>query len=78
MGQREFVRYEHHGRIVSVYIEQKGEHENHCLCHTCRRFLPTLRDQSCPIANAVYALDVLVGIVTPVWECPNYDPCEQE
>jgi hypothetical protein len=30
------------------------------------------RSKNCPIANALYAFDVLTGLTTPVYECPAF------
>lgn len=64
-------RYEHHGRVVAVESDLKGKHRAHCLCYMCDRFRPGAADQ-CPIAAQVYANCVAHGIVTPVWECPEF------
>jgi len=66
------VTYVHHGDIVSVREDLKGRHREHCLCWRCSNFTPDDRGNSCPIANTLYALDVLAGITTPVWECPKF------
>ena len=68
------VQYEHHGVLVSVREHLKGRHREHCLCWRCGRFRPTDRSGNCPIANTLYALCVLAGITTPVWECPQFKP----
>jgi len=66
-------KYEHHGRMVWVDSELKGKHRDHCLCHKCCRFIPDDREENCPIANVVYRVNVLTGITTPVWECPEFE-----
>lgn len=67
------IRYEHHGQEVAVREDLQGKHREHCLCwQGCSKFKPGLPEQNCPIANAVYAIDILTGIVTPVWECPLF------
>jgi hypothetical protein len=64
------TRYEHHDRDVAVIATLQGKHRDHCLCfQDCAMFNPDDRDANCPIANALYAIDVLAGLVTPVWEC---------
>jgi len=67
-----FELYEHHGTMVYVRSDDKGKHWEHCLCASCVLFKPDDREQSCSIANALYALCVKHNIVTPVWECPNF------
>ena len=67
-------QYEHHGQVVSVDSELKGKHREHCLCFKCARFVADERERSCPMANALYALDVAFGTVTPVYECPEFIP----
>ncbi len=66
------IRYVHHGIDVAVMKGLKGKHRGHCLCYKCSKFHPENREANCPIANALYCLDVLTGITTPVWECPEF------
>ena len=73
---RNIKQYEHHGKLVRVYEDQKGEHRDHCLCYTCEHFDATDREKNCRLANLIYALCQVVGMVLPVWECPVYDPIE--
>lgn len=66
------ITYEHHGTVVSVNPELKGKHRDHCLCFQgCARFKPGT-SENCEIAQAVYKNCVDFGIVTPVWECPQF------
>ena len=65
-------KYEHHGKMVSVQTHLKGNHVKHCLCSNCSKFNPQTRNENCSIANAIYKNCVDYGIVTPVWECPNF------
>ena len=60
------VKYEHHGREVSVKEENKGKHRENCLCFECKSF------NNCPTQERVYNTCVEYGIVSPVWECPDY------
>jgi hypothetical protein len=64
--------YVHHGNLVKVRYDLKGKHRDYCLCYSCEFFNPSDRAKNCKIANALYALCVDFGVVTPVWECPNY------
>lgn len=64
-------RYEHHGRVVAVEADLKGKHRQYCLCYGCARFNPGEADH-CPIARRIYETCVEHGVVTPVWECPDF------
>jgi len=66
------IKYKHYERKVFVDEDLRGKHREHCLCWRCEYFEPNSRIENCPIANLNFALDVLTGIVTPVWECPNF------
>lgn len=67
------VKYEHHGKVVSVRSDLKGRHADFCLCYACRKFVPNSPSDNCPIAQATFANCVKFGIVTPMWECPEYE-----
>lgn len=67
--------YTHHDKIVAVQTELKGKHREHCLCYGCDKFKP-LREDHCPIADAVFANCVKFNVVTPVWECPDFSAQE--
>ena len=68
------IQYEHHGKIVSVKKKLKGRHKNSCLCYApCAKFDPMEGDNGCLIASEVYANCVKFNIVTPVWECPEFE-----
>lgn len=71
MAKPVIVEYEHHGGIVKVDARHKGRHREHCLCYHCDSFKPGEPDQ-CPIAQAIYENCVKFNVVTPVWECPEY------
>jgi hypothetical protein len=64
-------RYEHHGKVVAVQSELKGKHRVHCICFICDKFKPGAADH-CPIARKVYKTCVEHGIVSPVYECPDF------
>lgn len=68
-----FEQYSHHSSLVWVRQDLRGRHSDHCLCYSCSKFSPGERDDNCPIANAVYALNVALDITTPVWECPAFE-----
>ncbi len=65
------VRYEHHGKEVSVQPHLKGKHREHNLCFGCANFKPGEED-NCAIAKAVYQNCVEHNIVSPIWECPQF------
>jgi hypothetical protein len=67
------VKYEHHGSEVSVREDLKGKHREHCLCFSCSKFTPENREENCPIANQVFDTCVKYDLVTPVWECPEFE-----
>ncbi len=64
-------RYVHHGQVVYVRSDLKGRHREHCLCFTCNKFKPG-REGHCPIAKRIYDTCVEHGVVSPVYECPDY------
>lgn len=70
----ETEEYIHHDRLVTVISALKGKHRDICLCYSCDHFHPEDRGNNCPIANRVFATCVDFGIVTPVTECPRYEP----
>lgn len=72
MSDGKFVFYTHHKNPVWVKSELLGKHKEYCLCYNCKKFKPEPRWKNCLIANEVYALDCRFGLVTPVWECPEF------
>ena len=68
----EFVQYEHHDADVWVREDLKGQHQEHCLCYSCLRFCPDDREQNCKRANLIYRVCVMLDMVLPVWECPEF------
>lgn len=66
-----FQEYRHHGNFVWVREDLKGKHDQFCLCYQCSKFHPNAPD-NCEIAKQVYQLNVELGLVTPVWECPGF------
>jgi hypothetical protein len=69
----EIIKYEHHGKNVSVQEHLKGKHREHCLCYyNCIFFKPEDRENNCSIANKLYQFDVDNNVTTPVWECEKY------
>ncbi len=64
--------YRHHGRLVAVRQALRGHYRESCLCYRCGKFNPDNPDDNCPTANLIYAACVLTGVVTPIWECPDF------
>jgi len=71
--KEDFESYEHHGRTVTVRKDCKGLHRNFCLCYFCKKFIPGVPEKNCSIANLIYAVCIKCDVVTPVWECPDYE-----
>ena len=67
--------YEHHGAKVAVQEHLRGRHWEYCLCSRCARFVPG-GTQRCSIADDLYQFDVKHNLVTPVWECSEFQPCD--
>jgi hypothetical protein len=61
---------------VFVKEELKGTHRAHCLCYECEGLMKPngqcKKRGACKIARALYRFVVKHGIVTPVFECPNF------
>lgn len=73
MDLPKIIEYEHHGAVVKVREDLKGKHKDYCLCHRCKLFNPG-SPMNCPRAINLFALCVKQDMVTPVWECPNFEP----
>ena len=67
-----FEQYEHHGRMVWVNRALKGLHTDSCLCYSCAKFKPGT-PENCPQAQLLYNYCVMLGMTTPVWECPIFE-----
>ena len=67
-----YSQYEHHGATVWVRNDLKGKHREHCECYSCEKFVPMDRAANCPRANLIYAICVMLDMVLPVWECPDF------
>ena len=67
-----YIKYNHHGKEVMVREDLKGKHREHCLCWKCAFFNPEDRKVNCPIANALFGMNIMYNIVTPVWECEKF------
>ena len=67
------IKYEHHDNIVCVQEHLEAKHKDHCLCFQgCVKFKPENVNNNCRIANKLYEFDKAFGLVTPVWECPEF------
>jgi len=67
-----FEQYQHHGKWVWVRKDLKGKHRENCLCFSCQLLDIDNPTKSCPVANHVFSLCVLMDMVLPVWECPFF------
>jgi hypothetical protein len=65
--------YEHHGKTVFVDSELQGKHREHCLCHKCKFLNLASRADNCAIANKLYRICQDNNLVTPVYECPEFE-----
>ena len=69
-----YEQYNHHGNVVWVRSALKGTHRDHCLCHApCKKLDMVNRENNCPIARALYENCVKFKVVTPIFECPNFE-----
>jgi len=68
-----YENYEHHGAKVFVRSDLKGKHSKYCMCYSCDKFKPEDRKNNCKIASKLYEFCVDHDMVTPVWECPEFN-----
>jgi len=68
-----FIQYEHHGKQVWVRDDLRGKHWGYCLCAFCAKLNVEDRGANCPRANELYEFDVRNDMVTPVWECLDFE-----
>ena len=61
-----YVRYCHHGSFVWVRVDLKSRHRQYCHCWACARMKPGDRKGNCRVANVLYALCILLGMVLVV------------
>ena len=64
-------KYVHHGTVVHVKTVLKGKHREHGLCYQCSKFYPE-DEEHCPIARDTYMNCAKHNLVTPVFECPEF------
>lgn len=67
-----FIEYFHHGVRMHSHKNWVGTHRTHCMCYQCSKFHPGSED-NCPIAKLIYGLCVMYGLVTPVYECKEFE-----
>ena len=78
MAKTKIIRYKHHGKMMSVIEKDKEQHAEHCLCwQQCKFFKLYDRKNNCEIANELFEFDKKYSVVTPVWECANYEKKEE-
>jgi len=68
----DFERYVHRGFHVAVRTDLRGQHRDYCLCESCTKMKPGTPDH-CPLARAVEQNCQQFGLVTPVWQCPDFE-----
>jgi hypothetical protein len=68
-----YTEYLHHNSLVTVRSDLKGKHREFCLCHSCAHLNLKDRNKNCEIATAFFALCVLTGCTTPIWECVRFE-----
>jgi hypothetical protein len=70
---KKVIKYIHNpiGRPVYAYDTHAGVYD-HCLCLSCNKFHPGSID-NCEIANLLYKICVMHELVTPVYECPEWE-----
>lgn len=68
-----YERYNHHDTNVWVRSDLKGLHRKYCLCHSCKKLNMIDRNKNCPIAKDLFNNCVKHNVVTPVFECPNFE-----
>jgi len=69
-------KYNHHGKDVFVRSDLKGKHRDNCLCFICEKFKP-LKFNNCHIAEELFKNCKKFNVVTPVWECPEFNESEK-
>lgn len=74
IGNMTYIRYKHYNNEPWVRQDLKGKHKAYCLCHSCVEFSASDSEANCPIAQELFELCQNYGLVTPVWECPEFCP----
>ena len=72
-----FEKYEHHGNTVWCNSLLKGKHRENCLCFSCTKLNLKEREKNCHRANLLYAIDCVLKMTTPVFECPDFEEAQQ-
>ena len=74
MSEIKVVQYEHFGRTTNAIEHLMYKNRHHCLCwQGCKSFKPGSED-NCIISQKLYYLCKEFGLITPVYECPAYEP----
>ena len=68
-----FEQYKHFGKMIWCFSHLKGKHKEHCLCHSCKKLNTEDRDKNCWKANIIYSIDCGLTMVTPVFECLDFE-----
>lgn len=67
------ITFKHHGVMVKAFMDIAHLHTEHCMCFRgCAKFHPG-EPTNCKKAQRLYELCVEEDIVTPVYECPDYE-----
>jgi len=69
----DFIKYKHHDEEVTVREDLKGKHREYCLCFQGGKKFKPGNVENCDIAESVYTHCAIFDIVTPVWECPDFE-----
>jgi hypothetical protein len=67
----------HGGREAYVREDLAGKHWEHSLCIKCDNYLRN-GAYGCAIATELMAFNLKTGTTTPMWECPDFVPEEDE
>ena len=73
MNKKLIEKYKHHDIDVFVDSRLKGKHRKHCLCYNCKKFIPDDVWKNCSIAAELFEVCIENGLVTPVYECPEFE-----
>lgn len=65
-----YLHHKHTREKVAVQKDLKGCHRRFCLCWMCK--IGPAGTRSCDIARQLFELCKDNNLVTPVWECPQF------
>lgn len=67
------IKIKKNNKTVSVQEHLIDKRQEHSLCwQNCKKFKP-MTTVNCPIAQTLYEHNLMNGIATAVWECPQYE-----